>query len=640
MRHPLYITYIVTLCLLLSTTANAQKVLQGKVIDDKNLPVDHAKVYLKGFPNYYTLTNRLGNFKFEITVSPDRFDISKMAARKKGFEMKTAAQIQGTKVFMKLYKSVAQPQTSTKIPLIAENTIEKLKDPKQKTNSIISKLKNGKPLHPAEVEHLAKLVFKIDRLTNQILLDQETNTQTIDSLKSEINTLKESMVTTQDNNNDLVQGKLAELNKSLKEKDALLEHNIQKRQEAEQRKQDLIQIRKKKEQWKILGLVALVAILLILLVVFYIRSRGRKTLQKTLKEVQHSKEELAKGEEKIRVKNAELEQIQVSKEILTTTIAHDLRNPLNVIMGYSTKETADCSKEMLKTRLHDIHFASQRIESYIDDIVAIQKYAYSGLQVETESNSLYEVAEMAVAQMRPFIKQKSLQVQNNFPETLYSLFNFKFIERVFINLLNNAIKFTPAGGQIIFDAEVKGQIIHVSFSDTGEGISKEKFKEIFEPFVNNDARNFASGTSSSLGLVFCKIAIEAHGSKIGVDSELGKGTTFNFDLAYTHKTPKKSYLPNHSPTHLVNGKNGQVNGSTPMAAQGTIHLSEEDKSLLRPFVKELNHYELYEVSDLEEVLKRLNTSENANIAQWKKAIQNAIDNYNEIEYKELVKSIA
>ncbi|WP_299453632.1 ATP-binding protein [uncultured Microscilla sp.] len=639
MKYPFYIFFI-SFCSLLYTTAGAQTVLSGKVVDDKSLPVDHAKVYLKNFPNYYTLTNRLGNFKLEITVSPDQFDIGKMAARKKGFEMKTPAQIRGNQVLMKLYKQMPKQQTpTTKLPLIAENTIEKINDPKTRTRSIINKLKKGKPLHPAEVEHLAGLVFKIDRLTNQILLDKETNKQTIDSLKQEIGTLKESMVSTQDSHNELVQGKLAQLNKSLKEKDELLTHNIQKRQEAEQRKQDLIKARKKKTQWQIFGLVALVLVLMVLVLVFYLRSRGRKTLQQTLLEAQRSKEELAIGQQEIKVKNDELEQIQTSKEILTTTIAHDLRNPLNVIMGYSTEETADCPKETLKARLGEIHFASQRIESYIDDIVAIQKYAYSGLKIATESNSLYEVAEMAVAQMRPFIKQKSLQVHNNFPENLYSLFNFKFIERVFINLLNNAIKFTPTGGSIRFDAEVKGQVIHVSFSDTGEGISKEKFKEIFEPFVNKDARHFASETSSSLGLVFCKIALESHGSKIGVTSELGQGTTFTFDLAYTHKKPKKSYLPGKTSVSTLNGKS-KKNGTAPMGAQSTIQLSEEDKSVLRPFVKELNHYELYEVSDLEEVLARLNTSENANLAQWKKALQNAIDNYNELEYKELVKSIA
>lgn len=638
MKYPFYILFI-SCWLLHFADLGAQTVLSGKVIDDKTQPVNRARVYLKSFPSFYTLTNERGNFKLEITVSPSKFKLNKMAVRKQGFEMKTPAQMRGNQVFMKLYR-VPKHQPNTKPQqLIAENSIEKISNPRQRTSSIINKLKKGKPLHPAEVEHLAGLVFKIDRLTNQILLDKETSSQTIDSLKKEIGTLKQSMVATTQNNNDEVQEQLVQLNKSLNEKDALLAHSLKRKQEANAKQVELEESRREKARWQILGLIALVAVLMILLVVFYARSRGRKALQKTLKEVEHSRTELAKGQEEIRVKNQELEQIQTSKEILTTTIAHDLRNPLNVIMGYSMQETANCPQETLQSRLGEIHFASQRIESYIDDIVAIQKFAYSGLKVETESNSLYEVAEMAVAQMRPFIQQKSLKIHNNFSNNLYSLFNFKYIERVFINLLDNAIKFTPTGGNITFDAEVKGQVIRVSFSDTGEGISKQKFKEIFEPFINKDAKNFASGSSSSLGLVFCKIALESHGSKIDVTSELGKGTTFTFDLAYTHKKPKKSYLP-HQPSVSTIDSN-QQNGIAPETSHNNaIMLSEEDKTVLRPFVKELNHYELYEVSDLEEVLARLNTSENANLTQWKRALQAAIDNYNELEYKELVKAIS
>lgn len=637
MKYLFYFFFFGSLLFGFSAT-KAQAVLEGKVFDNESHPIPQAKVYLKKYPNFYALTNRLGHFKLDITVAPANFDLSKLAARKKGFEMKSPAKMQGKRIILKLYKVQKQVDQITVNAYIPENAIEKVSSPKQKTNVIISKLKKGKALHPAEVEHLAGLVFKIDRLTNQILLDKETSSQTIDSLKKEIGSLKQSMVATNQLHSNEIQEQLDKLNKSLGEKDALLAHNLQKKKEAVKKQKELDDSRKAKARWQMLGLIALVFVMMVLAAIFYVRSRGRKTLQKTLKKVQESKKELAKSEEQIRLQHEELAQIQTSKEILTTTIAHDLRNPLNVIMGYSTKETANCAKEVLESRLGEIHFASQRIESYIDDIVTIQKFAYSGIQVETESNSLYEVAEMATAQMRPFIQQKSLKIHNNFPENLYSLFNFKFIERVFINLLNNAIKFTPTGGSITFDAEVRGQVIHVSFTDTGEGISKDKFKEIFEPFVNENAKEFASETSSSLGLVFCKIAIEAHGSKIGVSSELGKGTTFTFDLTYTHKKPAKSYLPQKNSVNAIS--ESKKNGSAPMAAQnGKIILSEDDKTVLRPFVQELNHYELYEVSDMEEVLSKLNTQENANLAKWKKAMQTAIDNFNELEFKELVQSI-
>ncbi|OJJ19378.1 hypothetical protein BKI52_21450 [marine bacterium AO1-C] len=639
MKYPLPIFFLVILFASMSQV-KAQTKLEGRVLDDQAHPLVRAKVYLKKYPNLYTLTNQYGNFALDVAINPQQFNLTDIVASKRGFEMTGTAQMRGRKLFVKLQKV---KNSSTKTPVQADVTSEpsilSISNPKQRTNLIINKLKDGKPLNKLEVMHLANLVNKIDHLTNRILMDKESSSKTIDSLKSEIGALKTSIAGVDPNNHsDSLKQVIQNFEQNLKNKDALIEYRLEKKQKEEERKLELAESKRERDRWQIIGLIALVMVMMVLAAIFYVRSRGRKTLQKTLEEVKESRTQLAERKEQIKQKNEEMAKIQTSKEILTTTIAHDLRNPLNVIMGYSSEETAHCPQETLNSRLAEINLASRRIESYIDDIVAIQKYAYSGLKVEMESNSLYEVAELAVAHMRPFIQQKSLQIQNNFPETLYTLFNFKFIERVFINLLNNAIKFTPTGGRITFTAEERGQVVHVSFADTGEGISKEKFKQLFEPLIEDDAKHFASETSSSLGLVFCKIALEAHGSKIGVESELGKGTTFTFDLEYTHRKPVKSYLPKKIATSELT--NSKVNGETPIAAQnGKIELSEEDKTVLRPFVKEMTHYELYEVSDLEEVLARLNTHENANLIKWKQAIQTAIDNYNELQYKELVKSI-
>lgn len=639
MKYSRFILFFIILLIPLSYL-NAQTKLEGKVLDDKAHPMARAKVYLKKFPNLYALTNQYGNFALEVAINPQQFKLNEIAVSKRGFKMKGSAQMHGRKLLLRLEKVTVGEDNKTAQTTEPEPSILSLSNPKQRTNLIIKKLKDGKALNKLEVMHLANLVNKIDHLTNQILMDKENSRNTIDSLKSEIAALKTSIADVDPNDHsDSLKQVIQNFEQNLQNKDALIAYRIQKKEQEEKSKLELAESKRARDRWQIIGLIALVMVLMVVAAIFYIRSRGRKALQQTLDEVKESKEQLAQRKEQIRQKNEEMAKIQTSKEILTTTIAHDLRNPLNVIMGYSNEETAHCPQEKLNSRLAEINLASRRIESYIDDIVAIQKYAYSGLKVEMESNSLYEVAELSVAHMRPFIEQKSLQIHNHFPETLYTLFNFKFIERVFINLLNNAIKFTPTGGSITFTAEERGQVVHVSFSDTGEGISKDQFKKIFEPLINEDAKEIASETSSSLGLVFCKIALEAHGSKIGVESALGKGTTFTFDLEYTHRKPAQSYLPKKITTSSTLTES-KVNGETPIAAQnGKIELSEEDKTVLRPFVKEMTHYELYEVSDLEEVLAKLNTQENVNLAKWKKAIQTAIDNYNELEYKELVQSI-
>jgi signal transduction histidine kinase len=104
--------------------------------------------------------------------------------------------------------------------------------------------------------------------------------------------------------------------------------------------------------------------------------------------------------------------------------------------------------------------------------------------------------------------------------------------RTLVNLLGNAVKFTPAGGTITVCAEPTnddGQIVF-AISDTGEGIPREDLGRIFEKFGQVDSRKSGRKMSTGLGLTFCKMAVEAHGGRIWVESELGRGSTFRFSI--------------------------------------------------------------------------------------------------------------
>ena len=101
-----------------------------------------------------------------------------------------------------------------------------------------------------------------------------------------------------------------------------------------------------------------------------------------------------------------------------------------------------------------------------------------------------------------------------------------------MNLIANAIKFTPKDGKIIVEAKTDASKATISVEDTGPGIPKEFHEKIFEKFGTVEARKEGSKTSTGLGLAFCKLAIEMHGGKIGVESEVGKGSRFWFTLPY------------------------------------------------------------------------------------------------------------
>ena len=133
--------------------------------------------------------------------------------------------------------------------------------------------------------------------------------------------------------------------------------------------------------------------------------------------------------------------------------------------------------------------------------------------------------------MEPFVEEKSIHVQNNIAPELYGKFDAVYLERIFENLLTNAIKYTPIGGAITLMSEEQEDIVCIKVADTGQGIDPKDFENIFEAFNQvGNARDFANTGSTGLGLTFCKIAMEAHGSQIKVSSKLGGGTTFYFNL--------------------------------------------------------------------------------------------------------------
>ena len=106
------------------------------------------------------------------------------------------------------------------------------------------------------------------------------------------------------------------------------------------------------------------------------------------------------------------------------------------------------------------------------------------------------------------------------------------LRRTLVNLLGNAIKFTPTGGAVTIVARKADGADHIFFSvqDTGEGIPKEAFGRIFEKFGQVESRKAGRKMSTGLGLTFCKMAVEAHGGQIWVESELGNGSQFNFTV--------------------------------------------------------------------------------------------------------------
>jgi signal transduction histidine kinase len=155
--------------------------------------------------------------------------------------------------------------------------------------------------------------------------------------------------------------------------------------------------------------------------------------------------------------------------------------------------------------------------------------------------SLPEIAQPVVDEYRPMAATLGIELTSAFPADLPSVIvDEEVIGRVFSNLLDNALKYTPAGGQILVRATPgpagKEGWVQCAIVDTGTGIAEGIRKVIFDKFRRGEQAPHGRRQGMGIGLHYCKVAVEAHGGRIWVESEVGQGSAFCFTLPVAKKT--------------------------------------------------------------------------------------------------------
>lgn len=226
-----------------------------------------------------------------------------------------------------------------------------------------------------------------------------------------------------------------------------------------------------------------------------------------------------------------------NRAIFSRQLAHDMKNLVvkNIEPTFAELcETKDEKKrqELFNTVFNQHQYLKICLKNNFDLVSLVERLAYHKYILEpaqiamviTACSSLYKTP---CAKAGISIEQ---DLHKNLPQVLV---NREDIPKVFNNLFDNAIKFTPSGGKIRIKAEQKSDEVLITFSDTGRGMSEEKLKTIFEPNVkmpDDEVPDNEEGAGTGLGLVIVKDIIEAQGGRIWVESEPGKGTTFYFTL--------------------------------------------------------------------------------------------------------------
>lgn len=232
--------------------------------------------------------------------------------------------------------------------------------------------------------------------------------------------------------------------------------------------------------------------------------------------------------------NARLREADIWKENLTNMIVHDLKNPLGVVQGtmiYLKGTLGDNLDEKQGQLMESALISADRALKLVSGILDVRRLEEGRMPLELQSVAPHKVIQTCADEIRPLLTMRGLSLELDVSQKLPPVgADYSTLTRVIGNLVDNALKFTPSGGQITLSAHQAPDGIQFSVADTGCGIPPEQHERIFERFAQAGIRAEGQRAGVGLGLTFCKLAVEAHRGRIWVESDEGAGATFRFIL--------------------------------------------------------------------------------------------------------------
>ncbi len=364
-----------------------------------------------------------------------------------------------------------------------------------------------------------------------------------------------------------------------------------------------------------------VLLLLLITAVFAYRQVRKKNSQ-----IARQKEEIEGQATELQEKNEKLLELDQFKEGMTSMIVHDLKNPLNSILNTNASLP-------IEQQFNTMRQSGQQMLNMVLNILDVHKYEDTRMTLSLAPRSVDELVQNSLNQVAVLIEGKGLSVVNKVAPGLSAYTDREIIERVIVNLLTNAIKYSPLKSILTVSAIIdENDMIRIEVKDSGQGIKAEDIHKVFAKFGQLDAKKSGSVRSTGLGLTFCKMAVEAHGGEIGVESEWGKGAAFWFTLAQGAKQRSESL---HQAKEI---EHGDTEGTMAMQ-EATMALTDEDIAYLTPLVQPISEVRIYKVTVLRELLGSIDETKNDNIRRWKSSMQLAVNIGDDDEFKALIKKV-
>ncbi|MFT3894951.1 MAG: PAS domain S-box protein [Anaerolineales bacterium] len=291
----------------------------------------------------------------------------------------------------------------------------------------------------------------------------------------------------------------------------------------------------------------------------------------------------AQLEQRVIERTAELQRANRAKDEFLANMSHELRTPLNTVLGLSEsllEQRKGPLNEKQAQSLELISSSGRHLLGLINDILEVSKIEAGKLLLSPTTVSVKELCESSLNFIKEMAIKKSIDVEFVNAQNIVTLHaDPQRIKQILINLLMNAIKFTPEHGRVslkVFTNEEKDKA-GFSVTDTGIGIAKEDLQKLFKPFTQLDSSLARQYAGTGLGLALVQKLTDLHGGSVHIESELGKGSCFTIYLPWKTDLQPQTDLPVLSKASLTESDQGSSSMGSPHGRQ-VILLAEDNES--------------------------------------------------------------
>jgi len=272
------------------------------------------------------------------------------------------------------------------------------------------------------------------------------------------------------------------------------------------------------------------------------RRLNEEKLSEAVDRLQSSEAQLAELARKYEAEKIRAEGANKAKSEFLANMSHELRTPLNAINGFSEIMMGEMfgplGDKRYKEYSQDILSSGQHLLALINDILDMSKIEAGKMNLKFEPMALEDVIEDAVRLVRNRADSSGLTIHIDLPPLPEIEADYRALKQVLLNLLSNALKFTPHGGRVTVAAEMQGpgggDRVRISVRDTGIGISAEDLKRLAQPFEQIESQHSKTQQGTGLGLALTKSLVEMHEGVLEMESKPGEGTAVSFTLPLHH----------------------------------------------------------------------------------------------------------